>query len=144
MKKLRCGFVGGGTIMRVHAEALDERQDVEITALAEVAEPVLKTSAEKFGIPGRYTDFNAMFQQERLDFAVICVPNAFHAPATLAALKSDCHVLCEKPPAMNVGEAKQMLAEAERRAFAREEAGVRALLQFRWPEAQATEGVVRE
>ncbi|MBN1995088.1 MAG: Gfo/Idh/MocA family oxidoreductase [Anaerolineae bacterium] len=64
MKKLRCGFVGGGTIMRVHAEALREREDVEIAAVSEVAEPTLQVSADKFNIPGRYTDFKEMFQRE--------------------------------------------------------------------------------
>ena len=114
MKKLRCGFVGGGTIMRVHAEALSKRQDVDMVAVAEVAEPVLAQSTDMFNIPGRYHDLEDMFHNEALDFAIICVPNAFHAAATLAALNADCHVLCEKPPAMNVAEAKTMAATAEK------------------------------
>jgi predicted dehydrogenase len=115
MKKLRCGFVGGGTIMRIHAEALSKRQDVDMVAVAEIVQPALATSADMFDIPGRYRDFEEMFQQEVLDFAVICVPNAFHATSTLAALNADCHVLCEKPPAMNVAEAKTMAATAEKK-----------------------------
>jgi len=114
MKKLRCGFVGGGTIMRIHAEALSQRQDVEMIAVAEVVEPMLATSADMFNIPGRYRDFEEMFRQETLDLAIIGVPNAFHAAATLAALNAGCHVLCEKPPAMNVAEAKTMAATAEK------------------------------
>ncbi len=114
MKKLRCGFVGGGTIMRVHAEALSKRGDVELAAIAEVVESTRIASAETFNIPAQYAETQEMFQQEELDVAFICVPNAFHAGFTLAALQSGCHVLCEKPPAMNVQQAQDMAAEAEK------------------------------
>jgi len=106
--------VGGGTIMRVHAEALSKRQDVNMVAVAEVVEPVLATTVDMFNIPGRYHDFEEMFHKESLDFAIICVPNAFHAASTLAALNAGCHVLCEKPPAMNVAEAQSMATAAQR------------------------------
>jgi predicted dehydrogenase len=115
MKKLRCGFVGGGAIMRVHANVLSARPDVELAAVAEVSEPVLDAAAEAFRIPGKYADFHAMFDQEDLDFAVVCVPNAFHADATLSALRAGSHVLCEKPPAMNASQAEEMAQEAGQR-----------------------------
>ena len=115
MNQLRCGFVGGGTIMRVHADALSKREDVTMAALADISPAVLNASADQFNIPGRYTSYKEMFEKEALDFVIICVPNAFHLGATLAGLGAGCHVLCEKPPAMNVNEAIQMARAAEER-----------------------------
>jgi len=117
MDKLRYGFVGAGTIMRTHADRLSKRDDATLVAVADPVEASLTRSADQFAIPGRYTDFARMFAQEKLDAAIVCVPNGFHAPATLAALRAGCHVLCEKPPALNAGEAAQMLAEAEQRGL---------------------------
>ena len=112
MTKLRCGFIGGGGIMRVHARVLQARDDVEMVAVSDVAKPVLEEAATLFGIPGKYADYQEMVKKENLDFVVVCVPNAFHAGGTLAALKAGCHVLCEKPPALNVQQAQEMAAEA--------------------------------
>ena len=47
-----------------------------------------------------------------LDAVSVCVPNKFHAEATIAALEAGCHVLCEKPPAMTVEEAQLMVKAA--------------------------------
>ena len=117
MKQLRCGFVGGGGIMRVHAKIARERQDLELVAVADVVEPVLNTAADMFNIPARYSDYNDMVAKENLDLVIIGVPNAFHYGATMAALQAGCHVLCEKPPALNAGQAKAMAAEAEKRSL---------------------------
>jgi len=64
--------------------------------------------------PGVYTDYRDMFEREKLDAVVICTPNKFHAPASIAALDAGLHVLCEKPMALDPVEARAMVAAAER------------------------------
>lgn len=108
MSKLRYGFVGAGAIMRTHAERLAQRDDVVMAAIADPAEAVTNASADKFSIPARYAQFQDMIAKEKLDVVVVAVPNAYHAPATLAALEGGCHVLCEKPPALNAEQAQAM------------------------------------
>ncbi|MCC7493418.1 MAG: Gfo/Idh/MocA family oxidoreductase [Fimbriimonadaceae bacterium] len=94
--------------MRTHAERLVQRDDVELAAIADPAEGPVQASADKFKIPGRYAQFADMIAQENLDVVVVAVPNAYHAPAAIAALEAGCHVLCEKPPALNAAQAQQM------------------------------------
>jgi predicted dehydrogenase len=52
-----------------------------------------------------------------LDAVSVALPNALHAPVSIAALKAGLHVLCEKPMAMNVGECRRMIAAAEERGL---------------------------
>ncbi|NLC55246.1 MAG: Gfo/Idh/MocA family oxidoreductase [Armatimonadetes bacterium] len=115
MEPLRYGFVGAGTIMNFHAERLSQRGDVVLAAVADVAEATLNRAADRFDIPGRYTDYRTMIEKEDLNVLVVCVPNAYHAEATLAGLRAGCHVLCEKPPALNAAQAEEMAAAAAQR-----------------------------
>lgn len=50
-----------------------------------------------------------MLENEKLDFISVCTPNYLHFPITLMALEKGIHVHCEKPIALNAGEAQQMV-----------------------------------
>jgi predicted dehydrogenase len=54
-----------------------------------------------------------MLEKEDLDAVDICTPNYLHAPMTIAALRSGLHVMCEKPLARSLAEAKKMVDTAE-------------------------------
>ena len=62
---------------------------------------------DKFAIPHVFDSYQEMLENVELDAVSVCVPNKFHAEATIAALEAGCHVLCEKPPAMTVEEANK-------------------------------------
>jgi predicted dehydrogenase len=69
--------------------------------------------AAEFGIPKAYESYAEMLKSESLDAVSVCTPNCAHKEATLAALAAGCHVLCEKPIAMNLGEGRAMAAAAK-------------------------------
>lgn len=71
------------------------------------AERAAKT-AKDLGIPAHYTDFEEMLDKEKPDLVSIATPPDLHCPMTLAALSRGIHVLCEKPFAMNLDEARRM------------------------------------
>ena len=71
-------------------------------------------TARDFGVAGHYTDFEEMLEKEKPDLVSIVTPPSLHCPMTLAALARGIHVLCEKPFALNLDEARRMKDAAER------------------------------
>ncbi|HUT32994.1 MAG TPA: Gfo/Idh/MocA family oxidoreductase [Planctomycetota bacterium] len=64
-----------------------------------------------------FTDYRKLMASARkleLDAVSVALPNALHAPVTIAGLNAGLHVLCEKPMAMNVRQARAMLAAAKK------------------------------
>lgn len=117
MKKLRVGVVGMG-MGRHHAKVLHSYSRSELVAIVDNDEARLKEAGGQFPETQQYTDVEKMLANEDLDMVVLAIPNFLHKPFTIAALEAGCHVLCEKPMAMNTAEAEEMLAaakEADRR-----------------------------
>jgi predicted dehydrogenase len=56
-----------------------------------------------------YTSFDTIVNNPAIDIVYIVLPNAMHAEFTIRAAKAGKHVICEKPMAMNVQEAKSMM-----------------------------------
>ena len=114
MSVLRVGIIGaGGIASGVHIpNYLNSGYKVEIVAIADVIVDRAQQVAEQFTIPHVFTSYKEMLKNVELDAISVCVPNKFHAEATIAALEAGCHVLCEKPPAMTVEEAQLMVKAA--------------------------------
>ena len=122
MANLRVGVIGLG-MGRGHIRGYQTHPQAEVVAIADLDEPRLAEIGDAFGIEKRYTDAEAMLAAENLDVVSIALPNKFHKPYTLMALEAGCHVLCEKPMAMNAAEGREMLAAAK-------QAGKRLMINF--------------
>jgi len=115
-RQLRIGIIGvGGIAQYAHIPGYKELGDeVELVACADVNVERARQVAATYGIARAYEEYREMLEREELDAVSICTPNKFHAPATIAALEAGCHVLCEKPPALSVAEARAMVEAAAR------------------------------
>ncbi len=113
MSKLRAAVIGLG-MGKGHIQGYQSHPDTEVVAIADLDEARLAKCAEDYKIPKTYTDPAKMFAAESIDVVSIATPNKFHKPLTIQALEAGCHVLCEKPMAMNAVEAQEMLAVAKR------------------------------
>jgi len=111
-KTLRIGVVGLG-MGRSHIKSYKQIPSCELVAIADVDKDKLESVGGELGLQERYTDAIKMFEKADLDAVSIAVPNKFHSPLTIAALKKGLHVLCEKPMAMTVAEAEKMKAAAK-------------------------------
>lgn len=113
--QIRVGIIGAGGIARAaHLPGYQALDDVQVIAVCDVMPERAEAFAQEHGIPKAYDSFEAMLAEEDLDAVSVCTPNYAHKAATVAALEAGMHVLCEKPMAMNLAEAREMAAAAEK------------------------------
>jgi predicted dehydrogenase len=114
MAPLRIGIAGAGGIARYHANNFRDTGRVTLAAVADVDRNAAEAFAAQYGIPQVYDDAERMIAEADLQAVTICTPDSSHHPLTLAALRAGLPVLCEKPLAMNVTQAREMVAAAAR------------------------------
>lgn len=73
----------------------------------------VRAAAERLGWAAVETDWRALIARDDVDLVDICTPGESHAEIAIAALEAGKHVLCEKPLANSVVEARAMAAAAE-------------------------------
>jgi len=113
MKKLRVGVIGLG-MGAAHVHGYRGHPDAEVVAVADKDSNRLAARGKELQIASQYTDPIQMLRKEKLDIVSVATPNKFHKSLTLAALKAGCHVLCEKPMAMNAKESRDMIEGARK------------------------------
>ncbi len=114
MDKLRIGMVGTSWYADLmHLPILKSHANAQITAICGRNRARADEMAAKYEIPHVFTDYREMLDKVKLDAVVIAVPDNMHYPISMAALDAGLHVLCEKPMASNLQQAKAMLVKAE-------------------------------
>jgi predicted dehydrogenase len=107
-------IIGTGQIaLANHMPGFSLCPDTKVVALCDNNPAVLEAASRQTGITATYTDYHELLKRDDVNAVVIATPNVFHAPITLAAVRMGKHVLCEKPIAMNLAEAMQMVRAAE-------------------------------
>ncbi len=113
MRRLRTAVIGAGFVGRVHLEAIRRLGFVDITAIGARNVDHARKLADEFGIATVEADDSKLIADPTLDAVHICTPNALHLSMVRRALEAGKHVLCEKPLAVSVGEARAMTALAQ-------------------------------
>jgi predicted dehydrogenase len=119
--RIRLGMVGGGQgafIGAVHriASRIDDQYDLVAGALSSTPKKAIASALEIGIAPDRaYGSFEEMAKAEAkradgIEAVAIVTPNHMHAPAAKAFLKAGIHVISDKPLALNVKEAKELVA----------------------------------
>lgn len=111
---IKIAIIGAGGMAAYHIAGF-RQAGAEIVALADVNKLAADKAAAKHGIPRVFDDVATMLRSVPSIQAVsVIVPNRFHAPVALQALKAGKHVFCEKPPAMNASEMLRLKTAAEK------------------------------
>lgn len=109
---LRIAVIGAGALVfGMHRAALTSGL-VEVLAVADIDPARGQERAAELGCPF-YTDEVQMLAERRPEAVVIMTPHPFHARHAITCLRASCHVLVEKPMAVQVAEADAMIAAAE-------------------------------
>ena len=110
---MKVGIIGASFAKAAFLPALRHVPGAEVVAIASARMVSAQGAASEFDVPHAYDDWEAMLDAHDLDLVCIATPTFLHAPQTLAAIASGAHVLCDKPTAMDAGEAARMLQAAE-------------------------------
>ena len=109
---LKVGIIGCGKIAQVrHAPEYLENPNCSLEAFYDVDFERARRFAEEFGGKA-YASMEELLAAD-LDAVSICTANIYHAQGTVAALKAGKHVLCEKPMAMNMQDADEIIRRSK-------------------------------
>ncbi|MBN1805788.1 MAG: Gfo/Idh/MocA family oxidoreductase [Sedimentisphaerales bacterium] len=131
-KKLNIGLIGYGFMGRTHSNAyhkvkhfFDIPYKPNLKVVCGLVEEEAKAFADKWEYDSYTTDWHKVVEDEDIDVVEICVPNNLHAEIAIAAAKAGKAICCEKPLALNVAQAEEMVRVVE-------EAGVPNLVSFNY------------
>jgi predicted dehydrogenase len=110
--RIRWGVCGPGGIAARFAEAMTLVDDGEIVAVASRSVERADAYADRFGVPRRYGSYAALADDPDIDAVYVATPHARHEADTLAFVAAGRHVLCEKPLALDAGQAARMVEAA--------------------------------
>ena len=132
MKKISVGLIGYGFMGRTHSNAyckvnhfFDVPYEPELKVVCGLEAEVAQAFAEKWGYQSSTTDWHKVIEDDDIDLVDICVPNNVHAEIAIAAAKAGKAILCEKPLALNVAQAREMVEAVDK-------AGVANLVSFNY------------
>jgi predicted dehydrogenase len=112
MKKVRLAVLGCGAVAQIHhLPAISASETAEAIVVVDADAERARSVATRFGVPGSATDYREIL--DRIEAAVLCLPNSLHAPVAVDLLRRGVHVLVEKPMALSGREAGEMIAAAE-------------------------------
>ena len=117
--ELRVALLGTGFMGKAHSNAycqaghfFDLPYRLRRTLLCDVDEAALADMAGRWEWEETATDWRAAIDRKDIDVVDIALPNHLHAPAAIAAAQAGKIVLCEKPLALSVAEARAMVEAA--------------------------------
>ncbi|XID90563.1 Gfo/Idh/MocA family protein [Paenibacillaceae bacterium WGS1546] len=111
--KLKAVVIGAGGIGHAHARAYVQREDVELTAAADVSEAARLAFADAYDIKV-YEDYTEMLEREKPDLISVATPESVHLEMAREIAGRGIPMLMEKPLARSLGEAAQLVREVER------------------------------
>ncbi|HEY0254416.1 MAG TPA: Gfo/Idh/MocA family oxidoreductase, partial [Kofleriaceae bacterium] len=114
--KLRMAVIGQGYFAQAAIlPAIEQLEDVELTALISGSPHKLHELGERYGVRSlvTYDQIDTLFASGKVDAVYIAVPNDLHAQTAILAARHGIHVLCEKPMAPTDAECLQMIKACE-------------------------------
>jgi len=113
MKTVNFAILGCGKIGTRHADKIKGVDYVKLAAVCDIIPERAKELGEKH-VCKWYSKLEDLLKDPDVDFVNICTPSGLHPTHAIQALKAGKNVLCEKPMALTVKDAKAMVAAAKR------------------------------
>ena len=109
--KVRTGIIGSQFEADIHAAAFQLMpEEAEVVAVASPTAGHAEELAHRYGIPRVFHDYQEMLRESDIEMVTIAAPNSLHRQMTCDIARAGKHVVCEKPLAMTLDEADEMIA----------------------------------
>ena len=114
-RKIRLGVIGCGRVAQAHLAAIENlKEEVELIGVADSEEEKAKEAKGHFGARYFARRYEDILKDHEVEAVVIALPNHLHHPITLQAAESKKHILVEKPMALNINQAREMVRKAKK------------------------------
>src|SRR3954467_345412 len=107
MDQVRIGVIGLGNMGSVHVSYMDQIAGGTLTAVCDANPAAADRVAQKFPKVAKFTKYEDLLNSGTCDAILIATPHYQHPLITDAAFARGLHVLCEKPVAVRVGDARR-------------------------------------
>ncbi|ETT66353.1 Gfo/Idh/MocA family oxidoreductase [Paenibacillus sp. FSL H8-0457] len=132
MNQLRVGMIGYKFMGKAHSNAyrslpmfFPKALKPEMVAICGRNASAVQEAADQLGWRESVTDWKQLVNREDIDLVDINAPSDAHKEIALAAAKAGKHIFCEKPLALTLADAREMLQAAE-------DAGVTHMVGFNY------------
>jgi len=114
MDKLRVAFIGTGRISDLHALAYLDDERAELVALCDSNIELARQRARKWRVPMArvFSHYHDLLALKDIDLVEILLPHHLHFRATLDTAAAGKHISVQKPMALNLAQADEMVAAA--------------------------------
>ncbi|HIM09595.1 TPA: Gfo/Idh/MocA family oxidoreductase [Candidatus Poribacteria bacterium] len=110
MKEIKVGIIGSGSIAtHKHLPGHLKVEGVSVIAACDIDLQRAQNFADEHEIEYVFDSHHDLLTMPEIDAVSVCTPNNFHAEPTIAALKANKHVICEKPIAGNAVDGQAMV-----------------------------------
>lgn len=115
MDRLRVGFFGAGRISDLHAIEYINNPKTEIYAVCDTNIENAQKRGSTWGVPDSriFTDYRDMLSLPEIDLIEILTPHHLHYHHTLAVVEAGKNISLQKPMAINLAQADEMILAAE-------------------------------
>jgi len=114
---LRVAIVGCGKIADDHASQIQRIKDCEVVGVCDREPLMARQLYERFPVKRQFTDLTQLLNQAKPDVVHITTPPQSHFEIARRCLESGCHVYVEKPFTVTEGEARRLIAIAEKKGL---------------------------
>ena len=106
------GIIGAGAISASACKALANHPEAKVVAAHDLNEQRLSELCAEHKIPTAHATAEALLADRAVHGVYIAVPNKFHAPLAIQALRAGKHVILDKPFALSLAEAQEVASAA--------------------------------
>ena len=113
MEKVKLGIIGLGYIGKIHLRHCLKIDDIDVVAVSDLSKKALK-EAKTAGVKKTFTNYEQLLKEPDIEAVIVALPTHLHLQCAKQAAEAHKHIFMEKPIAVNLKEAKEIVAIAHK------------------------------